>query len=108
MFPIWAKLKISPLVKSYPFHNQQVLGFSEFKTYADNKFKISKNESNSLQNNQSFRSHKIVCESRMNDIKHMTNPYVNSRTKITEKKTSGQIDEVEQFVQSDVRKMNIR
>ena len=37
----------------------------------------------------------------------MTNPYVNSRTKITEKKTSGQIDEVEKFVQSDDRKMNI-
>ena len=37
----------------------------------------------------------------------MTNPYVNSRTKITEKKTSGQINEVENFVQNDVRKMNI-
>ena len=37
----------------------------------------------------------------------MTNPSVNSRTKITEKKTSGQINEVENFVQSDVRKMNI-
>ena len=37
----------------------------------------------------------------------MTNPYVNSRTKITEKKTSGQIDEFEMFMQSDVRKMNI-
>ena len=38
----------------------------------------------------------------------MRNPYVNSRTNITEKKkTSGQIDEVEKFVQSDVRKINI-
>ena len=37
----------------------------------------------------------------------MTNPYVNSRTKITEKKTSGQIDEVEKFMQSDVWEMNI-
>ena len=37
----------------------------------------------------------------------MTNPYVNSCTKITEKKTSGQIDEFEKFVQSDDRKMNI-
>ena len=37
----------------------------------------------------------------------MTNPYMNSRTEITEKKTSGQIDEVEKFVQSGVRKMNI-
>ena len=37
----------------------------------------------------------------------MTNPYVYSCTKITEKKTSGQIDEVEKFMQSDVRKMNI-
>ena len=37
----------------------------------------------------------------------MTNSCVNSRTKITEKKTLGQIDEVEKFVQSDVRKMNI-
>ena len=37
----------------------------------------------------------------------MTNPYVNSHTKITEKKTSGQIDEVEHFMQSDVQKMNI-
>ena len=37
----------------------------------------------------------------------MTNPYVNSRTKITEKKTSGQIDEVEKSLQSDVLKMNI-
>ena len=37
----------------------------------------------------------------------MTNPYVNSRTKITEKKTLGQIDEVEKFMQSNVRKRNI-
>ena len=39
----------------------------------------------------------------------MRNPYVNSRTNITEKKkkTSGQIDEVEKFVQSDVWKINI-
>ena len=37
----------------------------------------------------------------------MTNPYVNSRTKITEKKTLGQIDEVEKFMKSDVLKMNI-
>ena len=37
----------------------------------------------------------------------MANLYVNSRTKITEKKTSGQIDEVEKFVESDVRKRNI-
>ena len=38
----------------------------------------------------------------------MRNPCVNSRTNITEKKkTSGQIDEVEKFVQSDVRKINI-
>ena len=38
----------------------------------------------------------------------MTNPYVNSRTKINEKKkTLGQIDEIEKFLQSDVRKMNI-
>ena len=37
----------------------------------------------------------------------MTNLYVNSRTKITEKKTSGQIDEVEKFMQSDVWEMNI-
>ena len=38
----------------------------------------------------------------------MRNPYVNSRTNTTEKKkTSGQIDEVEKFVQSDVRKINI-
>ena len=37
----------------------------------------------------------------------MTNPYVNSCTKITEKKTSGQIVEVEKFLQSDVRKMNV-
>ena len=38
----------------------------------------------------------------------MTNPYVHSCTKITEKKTSGQIDEVEKFVKRNVRKMNIR
>ena len=38
----------------------------------------------------------------------MRNPYVNSRTNITEKKkTSGQINEVEKFVQSNVRKINI-
>ena len=39
----------------------------------------------------------------------MRNPYVNSRTNINEKKkkNSGQIDEVEKFVQSDVRKINI-
>ena len=38
----------------------------------------------------------------------MRNPYVNSRTNITEKKkTSGQINEVEKFMQSDVRKINI-
>ena len=37
----------------------------------------------------------------------MTNPYVNSRTKIEEKKTLGQIDEVEKFMQGDARKMNI-
>ena len=37
----------------------------------------------------------------------MTNPYVNSHTKITKKKkTFGQIDGVEKFVQSDVWKMN--
>ena len=32
---------------------------------------------------------------------------MNSRTKIIEKQTLVQIDEVEKFVQSDVRKMNI-
>ena len=32
----------------------------------------------------------------------MTNPYVNSRTKITDEKTFSQTDEVEKFVQSDV------
>ena len=37
----------------------------------------------------------------------MTNPYMNSRTKITEKKTSGHIDEVEKFMQSDVQKINV-
>ena len=37
----------------------------------------------------------------------MTNLYVNSHTKITRKKTSGKIDEVEKFVQSDVWKMNV-
>ena len=37
----------------------------------------------------------------------MTNPYVNSRTKITEKDTLGQTDLVEKFVHSDVRKMNV-
>ena len=37
----------------------------------------------------------------------MTNPYMNSRTKITGKNTSGQIVEVEKFLQSDVQKMNI-
>ena len=37
----------------------------------------------------------------------MTNPYVNSGTKINKKKTSGLINEVENLVQSDVRKMNI-
>ena len=37
----------------------------------------------------------------------MTNSYVNSPTKITEIKTSGQTDEVEKFMQSNVRKMNI-
>ena len=39
----------------------------------------------------------------------MRNPYVNSRTNYHRKKqkTSGQIDEVEKFVQSDVRKINI-
>ena len=37
----------------------------------------------------------------------MTNPYVNSCTKVTEKQTLGQIDEVENFVQSDVWKINI-
>ena len=37
----------------------------------------------------------------------MTNPSMNSSTKITKKKTLGQIDEVEKFVQSDVWKMNI-
>ena len=37
----------------------------------------------------------------------LRNPYVNSRTKITEKDTLGQIDLVEKFVHSDVWKMNI-
>ena len=37
----------------------------------------------------------------------LTNPYVNSRTKITLKDTLGQIDLVEKFVHSDVRKMNV-
>ena len=39
----------------------------------------------------------------------MTNHNVNSRTKITEKKkkTLGQIDEIEKFVQRDVWKTNI-
>ena len=37
----------------------------------------------------------------------MANPYVNSRTNITKKKSSGQIDEVKKFVQSNVWKMNI-
>ena len=37
----------------------------------------------------------------------MTNPYVNSRPKITEKKTIVQIDEVEKFVKSNVLKMNV-
>ena len=35
----------------------------------------------------------------------MTNPYMNSRTKNTEK--DSRPDKVEKFVQSDVRKMNI-
>ena len=59
---------------------------------------------------QSSRSRKIVHESRINKINtyKMTNPYVNTRTKSPKKKkTSGQIDEVEKFVQSDVPKMNI-
>ena len=38
----------------------------------------------------------------------MADSYVNSHTKITEKNTSGQMDEVEQFLQSDVQKMNIQ
>ena len=37
----------------------------------------------------------------------MPNPCMNSCTKITEKQTLGQINEVEKFVESDVRKMNI-
>ena len=37
----------------------------------------------------------------------LTNPYVNSRTKITEKDTLGQVDLVEKFLHSDVRKMNV-
>ena len=37
----------------------------------------------------------------------MKNPYMNSHTKITEKKTPGQIDEVERFMQSNFRKINI-
>ena len=37
----------------------------------------------------------------------MTDPYMNSRTKINEKKTSGQIDEVEKFMQNNVWKMNV-
>ena len=37
----------------------------------------------------------------------LTNPYVNSHTKFTEKETFGQIDLVEKFVQSDVRKINV-
>ena len=38
----------------------------------------------------------------------MTNSYVNSRAEVTKKKkTLGQIDEVEKFLQSDFQKINI-
>ena len=59
---------------------------------------------------QSSRSHKIVHESRINEIKHVQNekPLHEFTHKYhRKKKTSGQIDEVEKFVQSDVRKINI-
>ena len=53
---------------------------------------------------------KIVRESRINEIKHVQNekPLHEFTHKYhRKKKTSGQIDEVEKFVQSDVRKINI-
>ena len=59
---------------------------------------------------QSSRSRKIVRESRINEIKHVQNekPLREFTHKYhRKKKTSGQIDEVEKFVQSDVRKINI-
>ena len=59
---------------------------------------------------QSTRSRKIVRESGMNEIKHVQNdkPFREFKHKYhRKKKTSGQIDEVEKFVQSDVRKINI-
>ena len=37
----------------------------------------------------------------------LTNPYINSRTKITKKDTLGQVDLVQKFLHSDVRKMNV-
>ena len=59
---------------------------------------------------QSSRSRKIVREPRINEIKHIQNekPLREFTHKYhRKKKTSGQIDEVEKFVQSDVRKINI-
>ena len=58
---------------------------------------------------QSFRLRKIVRESHINEIKHIQNdkPLREFTHKITKKKTSGQINEVENSVQSDVRKMNV-
>ena len=64
-----------------------------------------------IHNVQSSRSRKIVRESRINEIKHVQNekPLREFTHKYhrKKKKTSGQIDEVEKFVQSDVRKINI-
>ena len=59
---------------------------------------------------QSSRSRKIMRESRINEIKHVQNekPLREFMHKYhRKKKTSGQIDEVEKFLQSDVRKINI-
>ena len=59
---------------------------------------------------RSSRSRKIVRESHINEIKRVQNekPLREFTHKYHQKKkTSGQIDEVVKFVQSDVRKINI-
>ena len=59
---------------------------------------------------QSSRSRKIVSESCVNEIKHVQNDKLLHEFKHKnhqKKKTLGQIYEIEKFLQSNVRKMNI-
>ena len=92
LFPVFSMLSKTKIIILVTLHLSSAAAFNSVKAYCP-------------------RSREIVRESHINEIKHIQNDkplreFMQKNHK--KKKTSGQIDEVEQFVQSDVRKMNIR